>query len=154
MMKRGFGGESRATVAKIATATLTKTADATLEVVPGLVVNVNAGASYAVHAVLRITCSTAGLYKVAVHGTAAGTGMFMVEHIGTSSFVWDSIGDNVGYQVSDTPFGGAETQYLCRITGGVSITVAGTLEIRFAQSASNATPSTVTARSPFIVSRV
>lgn len=155
-MQRGFGALQGAAVAKYATANTSVTASTTLTAATGLSVPVVAGGIYVVQASLRMDCENAGLMKVAVHGTATGTGSFSYRFFDLDVNSFDSVSAGVAFQTSVTTVntGGFSGNWLVDVAGSIAVSTSGNLQIYFAQNTSNAIATRVLTYSTFIVTKV
>lgn len=137
--------------AKVSTAQLDKTSSSTLANIPGLSINVIAGATYAFEAYLTGTATANGGAKFAIGGTCTATS---VTYTGVNLNATTS-----NARTTTTTLGnavGASTAVLTNatITGAIVVNAAGTLTVQFAQNASHADTSSIYVNSSFIVTRV
>jgi len=140
-----WGGTSRVT------ADFSK-ADATLANVPGLVVNVSAGRTYAFEAELSFTCVAAAGIKCAIGGTATATNVIY------DGWIVDSGANGIKGNAQATVLGGAVASAVTTgtaghvtISGTIEVNAAGTLVVQAAQNTANATATVVKRGSRLIV---
>lgn len=127
-----------------------KTSDTTLANVTGLTFDkgeLQAGRIYEFEAILYTTSNVGGGVKFAVSGTATAT-----------AIIYEAIVFNGGSVTAqgrgtalDAAVGAVTTvnAALCRINGRITVNVAGTITIQFAQNASNGAASSVLVGSTF-----
>lgn len=135
------GGSTRTT------ADFTKTSDTTLANITGLSVSVAAAGVYRFRAVLHLSCNASGGSKVAIAGTATATAIRYTAFATTATAVVSSTANALGTAVAAA----TAANVLCEIEGWITVNVAGTLTVQFAQNASFGTGSTVLTGSTFEV---
>lgn len=121
-----------------------KTTDTTLALVTGLSVPLAAGGTYAIRAALQVSAGASGghKYMLASSGglTATTINYYVQAQTGTNAPV-------IGSRISDlgSTSAGVTSVFagLTLITGAIVVDAAGTLQVQFAQNASNSTPSSV-----------
>lgn len=128
------------------------TSSTTLVNVTGLTVNLQAGRTYTFDAELSYTCAAAGGVKAAILGTATATS------IAYDGFAIDSGANGVVGNAQSTSLGGVVASSVTTgtaghitIKGSITVNVAGTLAVQFAQNTSNGTASVVKRGSCLIV---
>lgn len=127
---------------RICTSLLSKTNDTALELVPGMSVALQAGKAYGIRIWLCVSSGASGGVKVALVGTngltattyRAGSRIYSGTAINLFTADVTTLGNNVAAQTA------IETDV--EIDGYILVNAAGTLEVQFAQNASNGTAST------------
>jgi hypothetical protein len=136
----------------ISTADLTKN-NTTLEDIPGLVTGSLEAGDYRVEATIFVNQDTTGGSKIALTGTAtasAATYDVSTVHAVATGFSNTRV-TALGSAVASSGSAGAVMRY--DLDGVVTISVAGTLKLQFAQNSANAT-STAQQRSIFVVTKI
>lgn len=131
---------------------LDKTSDTTLANIPNLSATLVAGGTYKVRLVAHTTSVTVGGVKFALNGGTATATSF----VATMSYVQGggtSVTDRVT-TLSGTMGGASATGNLTTIEATIVCSASGTLIPQFAQTTSNATPSSVLALSTLTVDRI
>jgi len=137
----------------VTTTQFDKTSDTTLANVPGLAVNVIAGATYVFRAYLPVTVNATPGIKVAIAGTATWTSVAETSYAYTTGTVATVTNPTATPgTVLTNATGAAYTSII--IEGTVKINAAGTLTVQMAQSASNGTATSVLVNASFTVTRV
>ncbi len=124
------------------------TSNTTLSTITGLTKTLESGKKYSFEVELRTTSNVAGGIKVSVSGSATGTGLnYSVLIIDGGLVVLYDEKTTLGTGSGVTEV----TASHITITGVITATNSGTLQISFAQNVSNGSASTVLAASKFIV---
>lgn len=124
-----------------------KTSSVTLSNATGLSHDVEAGRKYGFQAVLFTTSNTAGGIKAAVNGSCTATSIRYEGHaISGNTIVGQTRATVLGTAVCDVI---GVTAATIHISGEIVVSAAGTLDIQFAQSVSNAAASSVLTLSTF-----
>ena len=136
-------------VETVTTTQFDKTSDTTLANVPGLSVNVIAGATYVFRAYLPITSALGSGAKVGNGGTATFTS------ISESAMFYTTSDVTTATVTASGSIGGrtAAVTFLI-IEGTFKVNAAGTFTIQFAQNASNGTACSVLVNASLTVTRV
>lgn len=130
---------------KRVTSDFTKTSDTTLSTVTGLSVDVEAGKTYKFRAKLFVNTPASGGQKVTIGGTCTATHIYFEGFAPNSNYgIANSLGTLVVILSS-----ALSTSIV--VEGTITVNVAGTLDVKFAQNVSNATASRVYRGSTFIV---
>jgi hypothetical protein len=124
----------------------------TLGNIGGLIVNVNAGRTYAFEAELSFTCAAAAGIKCAISGSATVTNIIY------DGWIVDSAANGIKGNAQATALGGTVaaaaitgTAGHVTIRGTIEVNAAGTLSVQAAQNVLNATATVVKRGSQFIV---
>ena len=136
----------------VTTTQFDKTSDTTLANVPGLAVNVVAGATYVFRAYLPVTSPATPGIKIAIGGTATWTSVAETSYAYTTSAVTTATNTTATPGTVLTNNATAFTSII--IEGTVKINAAGTLTVQMAQSVSNGTATSVLVNASFTVIRV
>lgn len=136
-------------VEAVVTTQFDKTSDVTLANVPGLSVNVLAGATYVFRAYLPVTSAVGSGIKVGNGGTATFT------NISESAMFYTAITVATATAAASGSIGGSTALVTFSIIEGTfKVNAAGTFTIQFAQNASNATACSVLINASLTVTRV
>lgn len=139
-------------VETVVTTQFDKTSDTTLANVPGLSVNVIAGATYVFRAYLPVTVNATPGIKVAIGGTSTWTSVNETSYAYTASAIATTTNSTATSGTVLTNAAAAYTNII--IEGTVKINAAGTLTVQMAQNTSNATATSVLVNASFTVTRV
>lgn len=139
-------------VETVVTTQFDKTSDTALANVPGLSVNVLAGATYVFRAYLPVTSPATPGIKIAIAGTSTWTSVNETAYAYTASAIAtvNNVTATPGAVLTNTA--AAYTTIL--VEGTVKINAAGTLTVQMAQSVSNGTATSVLVNASFTVTRV
>lgn len=121
-----------------------KTSDTTLQAIGELMMPLAAGGKYAIRITLQVSAGASGGHKYRLNGvnglTATSINYYVQAQTGTTA-------PTIGTRISDlgTTSAGVTSAFdgLTFITGGIVVNTAGDLQLRFAQNASDSTPSSV-----------
>ena len=139
-------------VEAVVTTQFNKPSDTTLANVPGLSVNVLAGATYVFKAYLPVTSPATPGIKIAIAGTSTWTSVNETAYAYTGSAI--ATVNNVTATPGTVLTNAAAAYTTILVEGTVKINEAGTLTVQMAQSVSNATATSVLVNASFTVTRV
>ena len=139
-------------VEAVVTTQFDKTSDTTLANVPGLSVNVLAGATYVFRAYLPVTTTLTPGIKIAIAGTSTWTSVNETAYAYTAIAI--ATANNVTATSGTVLINAAAAYTNILVEGTVKINTAGTLTVQMAQSTSNGTATSVLVNASFTVTRV
>lgn len=132
----------------VSSATLSKTSDTTLAVVPGLTQTLTAGKTYSCHGHLTGTSGASGGLKVSL----VGTGGLTATQATFTGFTWNGttvVSNTTASALGANIVGNTAVYSDVWIDGSIVVNAAGTINVEAAQNTSNTTATTVLQGSTF-----